>query len=864
MYHILFEKNNQYKIAFLIKTNALAKPSLSKYYAEPLFNKGVASNDLIAFSLDSSAKTAKPQRVYLESLLPALDNLKVQYLLVNDVPYFKVLTGVKDASCTYGSMYNCVIKGYEHIKVFLGVNYQVFMHDPKQEDKLKLSLDSLYNAYSGIQINTKPNFKELKFFTRQSSLNDIKDAFRVLLTKPELAVDIEDISLNVCKSVIGTISFSWSDDTAYVFAVASDYAVNGSSINIDDQYYQKVLHLLKIFFSNYKGNLVAHRANYDFKCLIFNVFMNKQHFDYQSMLEGIEHFTRSFDDTKLIAYLATNSTARNELGLKILALPFAGNYGRDDITDITKIPLDELMEYNAIDTISTIWVKNKYYPIMVKDDQLDIYQNIFKPSMLDIIQMELVGVPLNYEKVKEVAQILSIEISTIGAQLIGNKYVQELIKWLRYDEFTKKNAQWKTKKEPLEYFNYIQYNPASNNQNQELLYEIMDLPIVDRTDKGNPSTGGDTLKKLKNHTDDVAKLEVLNLLIDLAEVSIIHDNFIQKFLNDSIPKSDGLYYLHGNFNLGGTVSGRLSSSDPNLQNIPSTGNKYAKLIKECVVAPPNWLLTGADFASLEDRISALTTKDPNKLKVYIDKFDGHCLRAYAYFGDKMPDIEVDSAFSINSIADNPLYKQLRQDSKAPTFLLTYGGTWHGLVNNCGFSEAKAKDIEAKYHELYVVSDQWVAGKIEQAAKDGYVTVAFGLKVRTPLLAKTVLNLKVTPYEAQAEARTAGNALGQSYGLLNNRAAIEYRTRLMASPYKLDVMPIMQIHDAQYHLIKKNIKLLEWHNNNLIECMEWQELPEIQHDQVGLGGELSVFYPNWKEETKLPNKATIEQIKQCFK
>lgn len=98
-------------------------------------------------------------------------------------------------------------------------------------------------------------------------------------------------------------------------------------------------------------------------------------------------------------------------------------------------------------------------------------------------------------------------------------------------------------------------------------------------------------------------------------------------------------------------------------------------------------------------------------------------------------------------------------------------------------------------------------------------------------------------------------------MLNNRAAIEFRQRLLASPYALNILPIMQIHDAQYHLVKVDLDTLHWYNTNLIECMEWQELPEIQHDQVKLGGEVSVFYPSWADETVIPNKATKEQIKE---
>lgn len=75
-----------------------------------------------------------------------------------------------------------------------------------------------------------------------------------------------------------------------------------------------------------------------------------------------------------------------------------------------------------------------------------------------------------------------------------------------------------------------------------------------------------------------------------------------------------------------------------MQNLPA-GSTYGNLIKTCFTAPKGWLFVGADFASLEDRINALLTKDPNKLRVYTDGFDGHSLRAYAYFKNQMPNIE---------------------------------------------------------------------------------------------------------------------------------------------------------------------------------------------------------------------------------
>lgn len=304
----------------------------------------------------------------------------------------------------------------------------------------------------------------------------------------------------------------------------------------------------------------------------------------------------------------------------------------------------------------------------------------------------------------------------------------------------------------------------------------------------------------------------------------------------------------------------------NLQQLPATGTKYAKLIKKCFVAPDGWLFCGLDFSSLEDRISALTTKDPNKLAVYEHHYDSHCLRSYSYFKEEMPDItaelekvnsEKDKVKIINSIKDR--YKNLRQESKGCTFALTYMGSYRTLVKNFGFTEDRAKQIEARYHELYKVSDAWVKDKLNQAAKDGYVTVAFGLRVRTPLLAQTIKGTCKTPHEAEAEARTAGNALGQSYCMLTTRASIEINNKIRSSPYKDSILPVCFIHDALYFLVKDDIDTVLWLNENLVKAVQWQEDPAIAHDKVKLGGEFSIFYPDWSHEITIPNNCSRDKL-----
>lgn len=205
---------------------------------------------------------------------------------------------------------------------------------------------------------------------------------------------------------------------------------------------------------------------------------------------------------------------------------------------------------------------------------------------------------------------------------------------------------------------------------------------------------------------------------------------------------------------------------------------------------------------------------------------------------------------VNSI--DGLYKKERQESKGPTFALTYQGTWKTLVKNCGFTDELAKQVERSYHQLYVVSTQWVQGKLDIAARVGYVTGAFGLRVRTPLLHQVIRGNRRTPYEAEAEGRTAGNALGQSWCLLNTRASTEFMGKVRYSEYRLSIRPCAHIHDAQYYLVRDDVPTILYLNYHLVQAVNWNDHPDIYHPQVGLGGELSIFYPSWSKEIEVPN------------
>ena len=159
--------------------------------------------------------------------------------------------------------------------------------------------------------------------------------------------------------------------------------------------------------------------------------------------------------------------------------------------------------------------------------------------------------------------------------------------------------------------------------------------------------------------------------------------------------------------------------------------------------------------------------------------------------------------------------------------------------------------------------EWVTARIDQAAIDGYATGAFGLRIRTPVLAQVVMGNSRTPQEAQAEARTLGNAIsGQSYGLLNNTSSVRFLKRVRAHPeYRLKVRPCAHIHDAQYMYAKDDFALLAWINKYLIKEMAWQDLPELQCAGLNISSSLDVFYPNWSQDFTIKNGMNQEEIKQ---
>jgi DNA polymerase-1 len=260
------------------------------------------------------------------------------------------------------------------------------------------------------------------------------------------------------------------------------------------------------------------------------------------------------------------------------------------------------------------WYVYHLYRKIVQESQKEIYQQLFLPALKAITQMELCGVPINLGKVLVTERELSDIASQHMAVIMQDPIVEAATVKLREQEAIKANAKLKKLKKTGEDFGNFTFNPNSNPQLAFLFHVFLDLPVLTKTDTGAPSTSSKTLTALLERIQNSKKwqgkgyVELIQHIIELHDVNKILNTFIPAFKENNIAK-ESWNYLHGGFNLGGTKSGRLSSSDPNLQNIPSTGTQYAKAIKQCFQAPPytnkhnpkGWLLVGADFFSLEDK-----------------------------------------------------------------------------------------------------------------------------------------------------------------------------------------------------------------------------------------------------------------------
>lgn len=547
----------------------------------------------------------------------------IYYAVVSDAKVFKALTGKSKATAYYSTLVQCSLDPKVFI-VYIPAASQIYYNPAGTIDIITRAFENVANHYLGLATETYAPITQMYATTEDS----VKDYLQELLDKNcELTCDIEAFSLNHYNAGIGTIAFAWNKHEGTAMSIDYDGSKDTSPNLVKREY-------LRNFFDTFTSKLIFHNAGYDVTVLIYTLYMEHLE-DTEGLLKGLEVFSRITEDSQIITYLAVNSTARNSLKLKDLAQSFAGDYGIDEINDITKIPLDKLLAYNLTDAFSTWFVLEKYYPMVVEDNQLEVYTDLFRPALFDIIQMQLTGMPVLPERIHEV----KLQLTTLSNQAMNaiqsNSVITDFTNTLKEEWVIKRNLELKKKRVTLDDADKVTFNPNSQKQLSKLLFEVLELPVLSLTDSQQPSTDTDTLKSLSNHTNIQEVKDFLSNLVDFKDVDKMLTTFIPILEKYQVGIS-GQAYIFGSLRLGGTVSGRLSSKG-GLQQLPAN-SRFSKLIKSCFGLEGNdWLFTSLDFTSLEAKIGALLTRDPAKLDIYLHGYDSHCFNTYVYFPDKLPE-----------------------------------------------------------------------------------------------------------------------------------------------------------------------------------------------------------------------------------
>jgi DNA polymerase-1 len=489
---VFSDKSTQYKIAILIKDQAMRAKELRDHYVEPLIRNGFKESEIVAFNLAYNEEKKAPVKLIKEHLarvVPALEKLGISHVLVADAAYFKVFCKLKKAEPYFGYSMPSI---YAHIRAALTVNYTQLFFNPSLKSRLRMGVDAISKDF----FKEDPLFKEDKMQNIKfpSTYPEIQNTLEKLLEYPALTCDIETLGLHLKHSEIVSIAFAWDEHSGVSFMVL--YSKNKP---------EEIHNLLRKFFERYEGKLIFHNAPFDTKVLTFRLFM-KDVDDMQGMLTGLDYLYRDLDDTMTLTYLATNNTAENKLSLKDQAFEFAGNYALgDELTNIASISPEDLLNYNVTDTLATWFVYNKHRDT-VREEQEEIYQQLFRPALKVLTQTELCGMPMDLSKIQNIRTQLQHIADKHKLAIKTNPIIKQFENELKLWTAVEATAKLKKKKKTAADFDFLEFNTRSSKHIRKLLYESLNLPVFRRTDTGLPSTDAKTLQSLISHLEKTYNL----------------------------------------------------------------------------------------------------------------------------------------------------------------------------------------------------------------------------------------------------------------------------------------------------------------------------------------------------------------------
>lgn len=397
---------------------------------------------------------------------------------------------------------------------------------------------------------------------------------------------------------------------------------------------------------------------------------------------------------------------------------------------------------------------------------------------------------------------------------------------------------------------YPVFNPGSALQKQEL-FDMLKVES-DKTSKktGLPSWDRAEIERVNLSTQDEDIKHLTQCFIDHSFAAIIRNNFIKAFYNFTV---DGR--LYGQYKLLGAKSGRYTSANPNMLNMPSTRSRFAKPVKKCFTAPEGKVILTADYSALEDRVIASLSRDANKCDIFLKDLDGHSVNAVGYFPDKigklMPltgDTPTDATNFKKLVDDgNTEAGELRQDSKGPTFGLAYGAFPPKIAATLKISLEEATDLFNNYHNVLYpgITDYRENYVLATSKNEGEIHLGLGFTLKSD--------------DPDKDIRTLANATCQFWSILTALTINKMHQLIDANEYQEHVKVTSTIYDSIYFEVTEDPEIIKWVNDNLIEVMtvdfmEDQTIPNEAESDIGY---------DWADMIKINNNATVDEIKKVL-
>jgi len=572
-----------------------------------------------------------------------------------------------------------LIKLKTDVDIELNLNsYIISNRDEKMLSEIssKYELKSIANNFSIKESEKKENKK-----SSYNLINNEKDFIKLVdnLKKIKLfSFDTETTSLDSIEAEVVGLSFSYKEQESFYIPINHDDSKNNIKMRKE-----KIYEYLKDLFSIRDIKVIGQNLKYD---------MNVLH------KYGII-FDCQIEDTMILSYIYNSSRKHDLDSLAERYLDHTTVKYKDIVgsgakqKNFSEVSVDEALLYACEDADITLrlylYLSNKLSTLKY---QSDLYKEIELPLVKVISNIEQNGVMIDAKSLDRQSRNLSNRIEEI-----------------------EKNVYKHAKKE---------FNISSPKQIQEIFYNDLKLPVIKKTPKGQPSTNEEVMEELS------LMHELPKLILQFRNLMKLKNTYTDK-LGKQINKITKR--LHTSYNQTITITGRLSSSNPNLQNIPIKTND-GRNIRKTFIAKKGYKIISADYSQIELRVMAHLSQDKNLLMSFMNNEDVHSSTAKEVF----------------SLKGEPSEEQ-RRAAKAINFGLIYGISSYGLSKQLKVDNGSAKDYIDKYFLRYEGIKEFMDKLKVEAKKNGYVSTTLGRRIYVPNITHNNFQIR------SAAERTAINA-----------------------------------------------------------------------------------------------------------